>query len=111
MYPGIADRMQKEITSLAPSTIKIKIIAPPRGSTLYGLEDLSCHLYPLSSLCGYPNRNMMSPAQELSIVNASKLSANNFLTDGLYKSIVILYSKDFHSYYYLYTVLQNIKYF
>merc|ERR1719495_389734 len=29
MYPGIADRMQKEITILAPSTIKIKIIAPP----------------------------------------------------------------------------------
>merc|ERR1719394_1402697 len=26
MYPGIADRMQKEITALAPSTIKIKII-------------------------------------------------------------------------------------
>ncbi|CAH1955327.1 unnamed protein product [Acanthoscelides obtectus] len=29
MYPGIGDRIQKEITSLAPSTIKIKIIAPP----------------------------------------------------------------------------------
>jgi len=29
MYPGLADRMQKEITSLAPSTVKIKIIAPP----------------------------------------------------------------------------------
>jgi len=29
MYPGIADRMQKEITVLAPSTIKIKMIAPP----------------------------------------------------------------------------------
>ena len=29
MYPGIADRMQKEITSLAPSTMKIKTIAPP----------------------------------------------------------------------------------
>ncbi|XP_068242704.1 actin-2, muscle-specific-like [Palaemon carinicauda] len=29
MYPGIADRMQKEITTLAPSSIKIKIIAPP----------------------------------------------------------------------------------
>jgi actin-related protein len=29
MYPGIADRMQKEITSLAPSTMKIKIVAPP----------------------------------------------------------------------------------
>merc|ERR1719376_1252990 len=29
MYPGIADRMQKEIAALAPSTMKIKIIAPP----------------------------------------------------------------------------------
>jgi actin-related protein len=29
MYPGIADRFQKEITQLAPSTMKIKIIAPP----------------------------------------------------------------------------------
>ena len=29
MFPGIADRMQKEITTLAPPTMKIKIIAPP----------------------------------------------------------------------------------
>ncbi|XP_069499183.1 actin, cytoplasmic 3-like [Ambystoma mexicanum] len=29
MYPGIADRMQKEITAQSPSTMKIKIIAPP----------------------------------------------------------------------------------
>jgi len=29
MYEGIADRMQKEITALAPSAMKIKIIAPP----------------------------------------------------------------------------------
>lgn len=29
MYPGIADRMQKEISSLAPSSIKVKIVAPP----------------------------------------------------------------------------------
>ena len=29
MFPGIADRMQREITSLAPATMKIKIIAPP----------------------------------------------------------------------------------
>uniref|UniRef100_A0A2K5N978 Actin, cytoplasmic 1 n=1 Tax=Cercocebus atys TaxID=9531 RepID=A0A2K5N978_CERAT len=46
MYPGIADRMQKEITALAPSTMKIKIIAPPErrysvwigGSTLASLS-------------------------------------------------------------------------
>lgn len=31
MYPGIADRMQKEITALAPSTMKIKV----RNLTLY----------------------------------------------------------------------------
>jgi len=29
MYPGIADRMQKEMTALAPTTMKIKIVAPP----------------------------------------------------------------------------------
>jgi len=29
MFPGIADRMQKELVNLAPSTMKIKIIAPP----------------------------------------------------------------------------------
>ncbi|KAL1766524.1 actin, cytoplasmic 1 [Sigmodon hispidus] len=29
MYPGIADRMKKEIAVLVPSTMKIKIIAPP----------------------------------------------------------------------------------
>merc|ERR1712042_357678 len=29
MFPGIADRMQKEITALAPSSIKIRVVAPP----------------------------------------------------------------------------------
>jgi actin beta/gamma 1 len=29
MFPGIADRMQKELTSLAPASMKIKISAPP----------------------------------------------------------------------------------
>ena len=29
MYPGISDRMQKGITALAPSSMKVKIIAPP----------------------------------------------------------------------------------
>ena len=28
MYPGIADRMQKEMNGLAPSSIKVKIAAP-----------------------------------------------------------------------------------
>ena len=29
MFPGIGDRMQKELTALAPSSMRIKIIAPP----------------------------------------------------------------------------------
>ncbi|EMD36924.1 actin-2-like protein [Gelatoporia subvermispora B] len=29
MFPGIADRMQREITALAPATMKVKIVAPP----------------------------------------------------------------------------------
>ncbi|KAJ6579533.1 actin 1 [Mycena vulgaris] len=29
MFPGIADRMQKELTSLSPASMKIKIVAPP----------------------------------------------------------------------------------
>jgi actin-related protein len=45
MYPGIADRMQKEITYLAPSTMKIKIIAPPerKYSTWIGGSILASH--------------------------------------------------------------------
>merc|ERR1712128_335215 len=29
MFPGISERMHKEITALAPATIKVKIVAPP----------------------------------------------------------------------------------
>ena len=29
MFPGIAERITKEITSLAPSGVKIKVVAPP----------------------------------------------------------------------------------
>ncbi|CDS39488.1 actin [Echinococcus multilocularis] len=40
MYPGIADRMQKEITSLAPSTMKIKIVAPPERKYSVWIADV-----------------------------------------------------------------------
>ena len=29
MFPGIAERITKELTALAPSTVKIKVVAPP----------------------------------------------------------------------------------
>lgn len=49
MYPGISDRMQLEVTALAPSSIKVRIIAPPErkystwigGSILASLSTFS----------------------------------------------------------------------
>ena len=49
MFPGFAERMEKEITALAPPTMKVKIIAPPErkysvwigGSTLASLSTFS----------------------------------------------------------------------
>lgn len=38
MYPGIADRMQKEITALAPSTMKIKVGLAMFLSTLFFVQ-------------------------------------------------------------------------
>jgi actin, other eukaryote len=29
MFPGMAERMQKEITALAPSSVRVKVAAPP----------------------------------------------------------------------------------
>lgn len=29
MFPGIAERLNKELIALAPSTMKIKVVAPP----------------------------------------------------------------------------------
>jgi len=48
MYPGIADRMQKEITALAPSTMKIKVS--------FSKSALVCFIVPVlhSSSCVRP---------------------------------------------------------
>ncbi|XP_062605146.1 actin, cytoplasmic-like [Saccostrea cucullata] len=45
MFPGIADRMQKEIFSLAPPSMKVKIIAPAgrNYSVWYGGSILASH--------------------------------------------------------------------
>merc|ERR1711982_228994 len=77
MYPGIADRMQKEITALAPSTIKIKIIAPQRGSTPSGSEAPSWLPSPPSSRCGSPSRSTTSAAHPSSTASASKLPTSD----------------------------------
>merc|ERR1719260_2267 len=101
MYPGIADRMQKEITALAPSTIKIKIIAPPERKYPYG--SVAPFFLPslLSSLCGSPRKNTTSPAPESSTANASNL-INAFLIifAGLVKQIRTIICFTFLAYFY-----------
>merc|ERR1712002_695729 len=72
MYPGIADRMQKEITALAPSTMKIKILPHQSVNTLSGSEAPSWPLCPPSSRCGSASRSTVSPAPPSSTANASK---------------------------------------
>merc|ERR1711971_1025497 len=72
MYPGIADRMQKEITALAPSTIKIKIIAPPERKYSVWIGAPSWLPSPPSSRCGSPSRSTTSAAHPSSTASASK---------------------------------------
>jgi len=73
MYPGIADRMQKEITALAPSTMKIKIIAPPERKYSVWIGGSILAPSPPSNKCGSPSKNTTKPAHPLSTENASKL--------------------------------------
>lgn len=101
MFPGIADRMSKEITALAPSSMKIKVVAPPErkysvwigGSILASLstfQQVGFVIYILSFLvqttpkeivvnnpisfecrCGLPKPSMMNLAHQLCTGNAS----------------------------------------
>lgn len=29
MFPGITDRLQQEVTNMAPSSMRVKVVAPP----------------------------------------------------------------------------------
>merc|ERR1712072_799245 len=75
MYAGIADRMSKEITALAPASMKIKIIAPPSASTPSGLAAPSSPRSPPSSRCGSPSRSTTSRARRSCTASASKQAA------------------------------------
>merc|ERR1711890_92541 len=74
MYPGIADRMQKEITALAPSTMKIKIIAPPERKYSVWIGGSILAPSPPSRLCGSPSRSMMNLDPPSSTGSASRLN-------------------------------------
>merc|ERR1712008_156906 len=71
MYPGIADRMQKEITSLAPSTNR----------------------------CGSPSRNMTSPVLPLFTGSASKVTIPILPTTAIFLIVFYLKKRKFYSNY------------
>merc|ERR1719322_460400 len=73
MYPGIADRMQKEITALLHPPLKSRSLLPQKENTLYGSEDLSWLLFPPSNRCGSLSRSMMNAVHPLSTENAFRL--------------------------------------
>merc|ERR1712122_447345 len=76
-------RMQKEITALAPSTIKIKIIAPPeRKYSVWIGGSILASLSP-SNRCGSPSKNTTNAAHPLSTENASKC-LNSFVAHLLF---------------------------
>ncbi|KAF7130171.1 hypothetical protein RHSIM_Rhsim10G0141400 [Rhododendron simsii] len=77
MFPGIADRMSKEITALAPSSMKIKVVAPPerKYSVWIGgsiLASLSTFQQVTLHLCGFRRANMTNLVRPLSTGSASK---------------------------------------
>jgi len=74
MYPGIADRMQKEITALAPPTMKIKIIAPPERKYSVWIGDPSWRLFPPSNRCGFLSKNTMNPV----LLSCTENASNSF---------------------------------
>ncbi|KAG1899898.1 uncharacterized protein F5891DRAFT_1232085 [Suillus fuscotomentosus] len=65
MFSGIADCMQKELTSLSPSSMKVKIVAPPERKYSVWIRLPS----PLSGrICGVQSRSLTtSPVLVLSI--------------------------------------------
>ncbi|CAJ0926374.1 unnamed protein product [Ranitomeya imitator] len=79
MYPGIAVRMQKEITALAPSTMKIKIIAPPERK--YSVWIGGSILASLSTFqqMWISKQNMTNLAHPLFTANASNRTASRCL--------------------------------
>merc|ERR1711963_885756 len=72
MHPGIADRMQKEITALAHPPLRSRSLLPLRGNTPSGSVAPSWPPSPPSNRCGSPNKSMMNAVHPLSTGNASK---------------------------------------
>ena len=72
MFPGIAERMQKEITALAPSSMKVKIIAPPERKYSVWIGGSILASLSTSNKCGFQNKNTTNLVHPLFTTNVSK---------------------------------------
>lgn len=70
MFPGMAERMTKELTALASDNIKVKVLAPPEPSTLRGSAAPSLPPSPPFRTCGSPRPSTTSLTLPLCTVNA-----------------------------------------
>merc|ERR1711953_1644591 len=64
--------MTKELTALAPSTMKIKVVALQSGSIRSGSEGRSSHPCQLSNRCGYRRGNTMNRVRRLCTASVSE---------------------------------------
>merc|ERR1712107_596497 len=71
MFEGIDKRLEKELSALAPSTMEIKITAPPERKYRSSSAALSCLRCLPSRLCGFRRRSTMSPVQQLCTASVS----------------------------------------
>merc|ERR1712078_292056 len=72
MYSGIADRMSKEITALAPASMKVISSRRLSASTASGSAAPSSRRSPPSSRCGSRSRSMTRAARPSCTASASK---------------------------------------
>merc|ERR1711872_1099638 len=95
MYPGIADRMQKEITAWLPAPSRSRSLLLPRGNTPYGSVAPSSPPSPPSSRCGSPSRSTTSAAHPLSTASASKRADKTTTFSAIYKSFLSFEHPDY----------------
>merc|ERR1712178_519231 len=72
MFAGIGERMTKELTALAPSTTKIKVVAPPERKYSCGSAAPSCPPCRPSSRCGSARESTTSQAPPSFTASASE---------------------------------------
>ncbi|VDI31503.1 Hypothetical predicted protein [Mytilus galloprovincialis] len=79
LYPGFADRLQKEIIQLAPPTSKVKVITPPERKYSAWIGVPSWRHCPPSHKCGLTKRNMTKPVHQSFTESVFKLQTFLFI--------------------------------